>query len=297
MLPALFTPDYFKQLEVLQFKTKRAFLGSRQGGHISPRKGHGIEFSDYRKYELGDNPRHIDWGVYGRTDRLYVKRFLEEEDLSVLVLLDASTSMFQPSVAAKWHRARDVALSLSYVALSEHDTVQCCALGHYYSPKMTSLRALHVLAQDLNSLETKERSHEDRAMTHAMIQAVARIRFPGVAILISDCFVEFHEFEAALNVLRAKNLLITVVQILGPEDLKPLTPGESGRLTDSESGEEIEVAWSEQDAKEYAKGLEMHMSTIKHFCRSAGIQFAQLMPDQDLKDFIVKELPTIGILS
>ena len=69
-LPEAFTPQFLKQLEMFRINARRMFLGSKQGGHLSPKRGHGIEFSDYRKYELGDNPRHIDWGVYARTERL-----------------------------------------------------------------------------------------------------------------------------------------------------------------------------------------------------------------------------------
>ncbi len=66
MLPESFTPQFLKQLELLKLNARRSFLGSRQGAHLSQKRGHGIEFSEYRKYELGDNPRYIDWGVYAQ---------------------------------------------------------------------------------------------------------------------------------------------------------------------------------------------------------------------------------------
>ena len=93
MLPEVFTPAILRQLEMLKLSSRRAFLGQRQGAHLSLKRGQGVEFYDYRKYELGDNPRHIDWGLYGRSERIYVKRFREEQSLSVLVLLDSSPSM------------------------------------------------------------------------------------------------------------------------------------------------------------------------------------------------------------
>ena len=83
-----FTPAFLRQLELLRLRARRSYLGTRQGGHLSLKRGHGIEFSDYRKYELGDDPRHIDWSAYARSERLYIKRFREEQDLSVLLLLD-----------------------------------------------------------------------------------------------------------------------------------------------------------------------------------------------------------------
>ena len=78
-----FDSSYLAQLELLRLESRNKFLGSRQGGHLSLKKGHGIEFSDYWQYEIGDNPRYIDWKAYGRTDKLYVKQFQEEQDLLV----------------------------------------------------------------------------------------------------------------------------------------------------------------------------------------------------------------------
>jgi len=82
---SIFTPGFFRRLQQLKIQTRRSYLGSRSGSHISKRRGHGLEFSDYRTYVPGDDFRHIDWGVYGRTDRLYVKEFREEQELQVLL--------------------------------------------------------------------------------------------------------------------------------------------------------------------------------------------------------------------
>ena len=81
MLPALFTPQFLARLETLRIRARRQFLGSRPGGHLSPRRGTGLEFADYRHYTPGDDPRYIDWKLYSRTDRLYIKLFQEEEEL------------------------------------------------------------------------------------------------------------------------------------------------------------------------------------------------------------------------
>ena len=92
-LPPLFTPQFLARLETLRVRTRRRFLGSRPGGHLSLRRGSGLEFADYRPYTLGDDPRYIDWKLYSRTDRLYIKLFQEEEDLYTYLFLDLSASM------------------------------------------------------------------------------------------------------------------------------------------------------------------------------------------------------------
>ncbi len=296
MLPgSALTPQILKQLELLNFRTKKAFLGSKQGSHISPRKGHGIEFSDYRQYELGDSPRHIDWGLYARTDRLYVRRYQEEQDLTVLVLLDGSASMFHPESDAKWTRARDTALALGYIALMNQDTVVTTVLGKGISPRYYGARAIHSMARDLGQMKEDTAAHS-RSMSSEIMKAASQIRFPGVAILISDFLIEFPEIESAINILRSKNLSISAIQVLGQSDLTPLADGEQARCLDSETGEEIELQWDASTQKDYAKALEMHTNSIKSLCHSSGIHYAQCAPDIMFNDFILKELSRTGIL-
>ena len=100
-LPEEFTPDFLARLEHLRIKTRREFEGLGKGTHLSPRRGSSLEFSDFRHYALGDDFRFIDWGLYGRTDKLYIKLFKEEEDLLTYIFLDASASMGLPEADPK----------------------------------------------------------------------------------------------------------------------------------------------------------------------------------------------------
>ena len=97
MLPDPFTPAFLTQLETLRLRTRKEFLGSHPGSYSSPRRGTSLEFADYRRYSPGDDLRYLDWGIYARTDRLYVKLFREEVDLFAYVFIDASASMGFPS--------------------------------------------------------------------------------------------------------------------------------------------------------------------------------------------------------
>lgn len=289
------TPRILKQLELLNFRTKRAFYGSKQGGHISPRKGHGIEFSDYRQYELGDNPRHIDWGLYARTDRLYVRRYQEEQDLTVLLLIDNSMSMFVPEEDRKWSRACDTALALGYVALMNQDTVISSVLGKGISPRYHGARAIHSMSRDLGRFN-EDNAEGNRTLTGHIMRAASQVSFPGVAIVISDFLMEFPEIEQAFNILRSKNLSISAIQVLGESDLRPLKDGEQSRGVDSETGEEVELSWDAATQKDYEKFLLNHTDMIRSFCHSSGIHFAQNTPDEPFDSFILKELSRTGIL-
>src|SRR3989442_15388522 len=128
-LPEEFTPEFLARLEQLRIKTRREYAGTGKGSHLSPRRGSSLEFNDFRHYALGDDFRYIDWGLYGRTDKLYIKLFKEEEDLLTYIFLDASASMAYPPSDRKFERAMSIALAFAYVALAAGDRVMIRVLG------------------------------------------------------------------------------------------------------------------------------------------------------------------------
>jgi len=293
MLPSSFTPQFLNQLELFKIRARRSFLGSRQGGHLSPKRGHGIEFSDYRQYELGDNPRHIDWGVYGRTDRLYVKRFQEEQDLRVLLVVDGSASMGQDSTDPKWERARDIALALGYIALMEQDTVSAAILGSRTSPVLSGPRAVHQLGALFDRLVPGGEGHFARDIQ----RAAAQIKFPGVAVVISDFLCPFEEVERGFNALRSRNLDITAVQILSDEDLRPFERGgDSAIAIDRETSERVDVHFTPELRAEYQQILEDHCEQLRDFCAGARISYALALTSESLGDWLQNILPRVGIL-
>ena len=116
-MEAPFTPEFFRRLQQLKIHSRKTFLGTRQGAHRSGKKGHGLEFADYRPYSPGDDFRHIDWQLYGRTDRLYVRQFREEQDLNINIILDSSHSMAFPRTtetenSSKFELGKNIALAL-----------------------------------------------------------------------------------------------------------------------------------------------------------------------------------------
>ena len=127
-----FSQGFLNRLETLRLRARRRFLGKRKGSHLSPRRGTSLEFADYRSYAAGDDPRSVDWGLYGRTDRLYVRVFQEEEDLFGYLFVDASASMAHPEEDRKYAAATALGLALCYVILSSGDSVRLHRLksGH-----------------------------------------------------------------------------------------------------------------------------------------------------------------------
>ena len=294
MLPQTFTPQFLKNLELFKLQSRRAYLGARQGGHSSLKRGHGIEFSDFRKYEMGDSPRWIDWNVYARTDKLYVRRYQEEENLSVLVLLDTSSSMRTPTADGKWERARDIAIALSYVALMEQDSVTVAPLGYPISPTYHGGRAIHQLGADLQKLQFSDAEHD---LVIEAQRAVARVRFPGIALFVSDFLMPFVEIRKIFNVMLAKNLDVTAVQVLGPNDLNPLAESSDAIAVDSETGEEIDLSLDSDSRGRYEYLLNSHNHQIREFIGSRRIRYACAHTTEDLSKFVLNTLSSTGLLT
>src|SRR5262249_7128115 len=119
----LIDPALMKKLEALRICVRRAFPGVTRGERRSPRHGSSVEFADFRKYEAGDDFRHIDWNIYARLERLMLRQFVEEEDLRVDILIDSSASMRLPGAITKFDYARKVAALLAFLAVDSHDRV------------------------------------------------------------------------------------------------------------------------------------------------------------------------------
>ena len=292
MLPPSFTPALLGQLELLKLRSRRAFLGARQGLHFSKKRGFGIEFSDYRKYELGDNPRDIDWNVFARSDRLYVKRFHEEQDLSILIVLDTSASMITPSTDKKWERACEIALALSYIALMQQDSVTIAALGNYLSPQCSGAKAIHTLGSTLLSLKVGK----DFDMKLEIRRALSRIKFPGVCIFVSDFLMPIEDMSQRFNPMRAMNLEIVALHLLGAHDVDPFPQGESAIVVDSESREEVHLSYSSEAARRYSDLLEEHIFKLKDFFHSSGISYLPARSDTELSEFLFTQLRKTGLI-
>jgi uncharacterized protein (DUF58 family) len=297
ILPPLFTPQFLARLETLRLRTRRRFLGSRPGGHLSLRRGTGLEFADYRPYTPGDDPRYIDWKLYSRTDRPYIKLFQEEEELYTYLFLDFSASMAHPAGNEKDSAARDLALALAYVVLANDDAVKIHALSSARSgvatPFFRGRQRLFDLAAFLQSHHPQGQVDPPVTLAHHL-QTVHR---PGKAIWISDFLFPTGVVQAGLNLLRSADFDLALIQILGKDEVNPpLEPG-GARFVDSESGEMTIVRFDAQAKQEYLRRLDLHNRTLQSFCHQAGVHYAQFVTGHDLQTFVLRELPALGMLT
>lgn len=292
MLTPNLTPSLLNQLELFRIRSRRAFLGTRQGAHRSLKKGHGLEFSDYRKYELGDNPRAIDWGVYGRTDKLYIKRFEEEQELRVVVCLDNSASMFVPASSRKWEYARDLALGISYVALMAQDLVSVLPMSGGRFPECYGPTAIHVLAGALLKVSSAEKVDFSKALQ----EAAARTKLPGVAVVISDFLTPIEDVRAGFSALLARNLDIAAIQIVSKFDEEPPLSLDNTQVLDLESGTELSLSFDEERLRDYRKFVAQHNFDLDAYFDSQRIRRVKFRSDNDFGSELLSTLPTTGIL-
>src|SRR5258708_36333738 len=140
----LLTPDFLARLEQLELVSKKIFMGRMKGERRSKRKGQSVEFADYRNYVKGDDLRHLDWNLYARLDRLFIRLFQEEEDLHFYVLIDNSLSMDFGS-PSKLHYAKQVAAALSFIALVNMDRVVIEAFHDKLTQSLPAVRCRNSL--------------------------------------------------------------------------------------------------------------------------------------------------------
>lgn len=297
VLPPLFTPQFLARLETLRVRTRRQFLGSRPGGHLSLRRGSGLEFADYRPYTLGDDPRYIDWKLYSRTDRLYIKLFQEEEDLYTYLFLDLSASMGYPASNNKYESARDVALALAYVVLANDDAVKLHLLGSGVRQPATPFFRGRQRIFDLAAFLAPHRPTGRVETPTALAQHLQTLHRPGKAIWISDFLFPAPVYQAGLNLLRAANFDIAVLQVLGKDDIDPPLLPAGARMVDSESGETALVRFDASAKKEYLHRLDLHNRMFRSFCHQTGVLHAFHTTSQDVSTFVLRTLPTLGILT
>src|SRR5690349_2477511 len=190
---AFFSTEFLAQLERLSLLSRRAFRGSVKGERRSPRRGHSVEFADYRAYGVGDDLRYVDWNIYGRLDRLHVKLFVDEEDLCLHLLVDASLSM-DFGTPRKLLYATRVAAALGFVGLVSHERVGLGVLRARAVEGWPPARGRNQVVSLLDFLGNIEPGGPTR-LNDALAEYALRAREPGLAVLVSD-LLDPQGFEA-----------------------------------------------------------------------------------------------------
>jgi uncharacterized protein (DUF58 family) len=263
----LLSPGFLARLEQLELISRKIFLGQMKGERRSPRKGISVEFADYRNYVVGDDLRFIDWNIYGRLDRLFLKLFLEEEDLHVYLLVDTSESM-EFGDPPKLRYASQVAAALGFIGLVKSDRVVIESVGGEHVQRMPPLRGRAQLWRMLDFLEHIE-PDGGVPLAQGIKNFTLRHSGRGICVLLSD-LMDKAGYEEALRYLLARNMDIYVIHLLSQEEIEPDFSGDL-RLVDCEDDDVAEITVGPPILKRYKQNLEAFCSAVKEFCTRRGM--------------------------
>jgi uncharacterized protein (DUF58 family) len=265
----LLDPEFMHKLEQLEVVSRKIIMGRMKGERKSKRRGSSVEFAEHRNYSVGDDLRHIDWNVYGRLDKLFLKLFLEEEDLHVYTLLDTSLSM-NFGTPTKLRYAKQVAAALAFVGLVNHDRVILDTFASRLDKGIPSVRGRSQMWRVIQYLEHLEASGESDLKAAAREFAIRHVG-KGVVVVISD-FLDKNGYEDALRYLLARNMDIYVIHLLSQEEVTPELVGDL-RLVDIEDDEIAEITMSAPLLKRYKDNLNAFVGGLKEWCTKRGIMY------------------------
>ena len=235
--PTVFDEAFLRQLERLTLVTRKAVQGGMKGVRRSARRGQSVEFTDYRDYTLGDDLRSLDWNVLARLEKLFIKLFIEEEDVTVHVLLDGSASMAH-GTPDKLTFAKRAAAALAYVGLASYDRVSIAVVQGRIARRFPAVRGTRRIFQVLADLSGVRAAPGATDLAAATRHYSSQLTQRGPLILISDLFDA--GAERAISELAGTRCEVAVLHSLSPDELDPPLEGEL-RLVDGETGEGVDV--------------------------------------------------------
>ncbi len=293
---SLFDSAFLAKLEQLHLLAKRLFRGERRAERRSRHIGSSLEFADYREYTPGDEPRSIDWHAYGRLERLFVKLYEQEQDLSVSFLIDASASMrWLPEDAlatgatlTKFDHARRLSAALAYIALANLDRVNIHFFAANLLGELGVARGKGQFHSVLNFLDGAPEADGPTRLLHAVQTLTQRAKRRGLIFVLSD-FFDPAGYAEALNVLRHCQFEVHALQLLAPAEMAPATTGDL-RLHEAETGAVVDITANETLLRRYREEITSFNAGLESFCLRRGVAFARVATDIPFEDVVLRAL-------
>ena len=281
----LFDSDFMQKLEYLTLISRKLFRGRARGEHQVYRKGSSLEFHDYRSYQPGDDFRYIDWSIYSRLDKLFVKLFAAEEDLTVHILLDTSASMGF-GTPSKIDYSKKVAAALSYIALLNLDRVGATAFTSETGPTLPQFRrrGVHSIFKFYEELSANGGTRFNEVMKSFAAQAGR----PGLAIVLSD-LLDPEGYKEGLRSLIYSKFDIMLIHVLSEEEIDPGLRG-SYELTDAETGRGVRVSVERPIVEAYQKRLKEYFREVEAFRLNNSIEYVRASTLVPFEDLVLKYL-------
>jgi uncharacterized protein (DUF58 family) len=259
---------------------RQAVEGFFQGMHRSPRFGFGQEFAEYKAYAEGDDPRFVDWNVYARTDRTYIRRYQGETNTRLMIALDVSASMgYSSGPVSKLQYAKYVAASLAYMALQQHDPVGLIAFDstvRSFRPPSSRTGSLGAILHGLDALTPGSKTD----LTESLKQLREHCQRRGLVVVISDLYCEPEALTRAVQPLAYRGHDIMIFQIMDRAEMQPHWD-ESVLLEDVESGQSLEVS-PDYLRTTYRDKLNAHLEHMQKVAGKLGADHVLLVSDEAL---------------
>jgi uncharacterized protein (DUF58 family) len=288
----LLPSSFIRQLDRLSILTRKAMAGDIQGERRSPRRGSSVEFADFRPYTAGDDIRQIDWNLYARMERIFLKLFVAEEELNVHLIVDTSASM-DWGTPNKLRYAKQLAAAFGYIALTNLDRVSVTAFaaggGAATMPGVRGKRGAVPLFTYLQKLAASPGGDLAKSC-HRYIQTA---RTPGPLLLCSDLLDA--GWKDALSALSSRPFEITVMHILAPQELEPELDGDF-RLTDVEGGPAVEISADLDLLRRYRENLAGWQAEIESFCNGRGLSYLAVDTSVPVEEFVLGRMRRRGVL-
>jgi uncharacterized protein (DUF58 family) len=287
----LLSPQFLRKLEQAAIVSREIMLGRTKGERRSARRGTSTEFADFRSYSPGDDLRYLDWNAFARLRRLFLKLFMEEEDLHVYVLLDTSRSMDFGS-PRKFEWAVQVAAALGYIALCSGDRLQVFAHAAHHGEHSRMFRG-RGCAREMFEWLAALAPEGGTSLSAAARWLLSALPAPGLTFVISDLLTP--DWEPALATLAAARGEGCVLQVLSPEEFEPTVLGDV-RLIDCETSEPREVTIGASVLRRYRAGRDDFLEAVRRACHRYGFSRLIALTDQPPDDVVLRSLRRLQVV-
>jgi uncharacterized protein (DUF58 family) len=262
----LLDPSFMARLDQLDVMSRKLLAGKMKGERRSKRRGQSVEFADYRNYVVGDDLRFIDWNIYARLDRLFLKLFLEEEDLSLYVLIDVSKSCDygEPNKALYMKK---VAAALGYIGLVNYNRVHISAMADGIVAETGAMRGRRRVSQMIEFVQKLQPTGASHLADACKTFALAH-RQKGVCVVLSD-FFDKGGYENGLRYVAGGKYDLFCVQALSPQEIEPDLQGDL-KLRDIEDDDMAEVSITQPLIKQYKANLNSYCLSLKEYLTRRG---------------------------
>ncbi|MEQ9406423.1 MAG: DUF58 domain-containing protein [Fuerstiella sp.] len=285
-LTSLFDNSTLNRIERMRLNPMRRLTNRSRGEHLAGKGGSSTDFADYRDYATGDDMRYVDWNIFARLHRPYIKQFLHEEELHVVILVDASTSMLFED---KLLKARQLAAAFGIMGLLSMERVSVYAIHArndqpWILPPGAGRIRIRRLLQFLEGVEGGGNVPVEKG-----IETMLRFhRGRGIAVLLSD-FLTFSDLSRSLNMLFSSGLEIWGLQILGDSEISPVLQGDL-RFVDSETGETLDITNAGELLSVYHEHRRWQEETLHQQCRRRNGRFTSIASSVPLQNVLFDTL-------